>query len=425
MVPFLKRLVLVAVVGSTLAMMAAPAFAEGEAITGVHEVRDGDERTPVGGVVTEVYLGEELIGTATSADDGTWSLAVPGPDTYRVVLDIGSLPDGVAPTDPERTELDNVEVRSGQEKVVRFQLGPGRVVETSPWARAGNLFIVGLRFGAIIALSSIGLSMIYGVTGLVNFAHGELITLGAVITWWFNALLGWHLVLAAIPAVLLVAAFGGAQEQWLWLPLRRRRSGTVALIVVSIGLSFLIRYGVVLVPFGGTPQSYRQYAIQEPWTFLGLEATPKTVFIIVASAVLLTLVGLALQRSRMGTAMRAVSDNPDLARSSGIDVDRVILWTWVFGAGLAALGGVFFGVSEGIEWQMGFRLLLMVFVAVVLGGLGSPYGAMLGGFIIGVLVEMSTLWLSVEFKNVIALGAMIVMLLFRPQGLLGQRERVG
>ena len=139
-------------------------------------------------------------GTATSADDGTWSLAVPGPETYRVVLDVGSLPDGVAPTDPERTELDNVEVRGGQEKVVRFQLGPGRVVETNPWSRAGNLFIVGLRFGAIIALSAIGLSMIYGVTGLVNFAHGELITLGAVITWWFNALLGWHLVLAAIPA---------------------------------------------------------------------------------------------------------------------------------------------------------------------------------------------------------------------------------
>ena len=123
--------------------------------------------------------------------------------------------------------------------------------------------------------------------------------------------------------------------------------------------------------------------------------------------------------------MRAVSDNPDLARSSGIDVDRVILVTWVVGAGLAALGGVFFGLSETVEWQMGFRLLLMVFAAVVLGGLGSPFGAMLGGFLVGVIVEMSTLFLSVEFKNVIALGALIIMLLFRPQGLLGQRERVG
>lgn len=421
----LRHLWALALIGFTLLGPALPALADGELIKGVHEVRDGDERTPVGGVGVDVFVGEEEVGSATSADDGTWSVPVPGSGTYRVVLDVGSLPDGVAPTDPERTELDNVDVRSGQEKVVRFQLGPGRVVESDPWARAGNLFIVGLRFGSIIALSAIGLSMIYGVTGLVNFAHGELITLGAVITWWFNALLGWHLLLAAIPGVLAVAAFGGAQERWLWLPLRRRRSGTVALIVVSIGLSFFIRYGVVLVPFGGIPQSYRQYAIQEPWRFLGLEATPKTVAIIAASIVILGLVGLALQRSRTGMAMRAVSDNPDLARSSGIDVDRVILWTWIFGAGLAALGGVFFGISEGVEWQMGFRLLLMVFVAVVLGGLGSPYGAMLGGLLIGVLVEMSTLWLSVEFKNVIALGAMIVMLLFRPQGLLGQRERVG
>jgi len=425
MVPFLKRLVLAAVVGSTLVMVATPAFAEGEAITGVHEVRDGDERTPVGGVVTEVYLGGELIGSATSADDGTWIVAVPGPGTYRVVLLVDELPEGVAPTDPERTELDNVEVRTGQEKVIRFQLGPGRVNDTSIVSRVGELFFIGLKFGAIIALCSIGLSMIYGVTELVNFAHGELITLGAVIAWWFNVLAGWHLALAAIPAVLIVAAFGGAQERWMWLPLRRRKSGTISLIVVSIGLSLLLRYGIILVPFGGQPQSFRQYAIQAPWTLFGIGVVPKTLFIIVATAVILLLVGLGLQRTRFGTAMRAVSDNPDLARSSGIDVDQVILVTWIVGAGLAGLGGVFFGLSETVEWQMGFRLLLMVFAAVILGGLGSPFGAMLGGFLVGVLVEMSTLFLSVEFKNVIALGALTIMLLFRPQGLLGQRERVG
>jgi neutral amino acid transport system permease protein len=425
MVPFLQRLLLAAVVIATVVLVAFPALAEGEAITGVHEVRDGDERTPVAGVVTEVYLGEALVGSATSDDDGSWSVPLPGPGTVRVVLDVGSLPDGVAPTDPERTELDNVAVRTGQEKVVRFQLGPGRDTSTSLYTRVGELFLVGLKFGAIIALCSIGLSMIYGVTELVNFAHGELITLGAVITWWFNVLAGWHLALAAIPGVLAVAAFGGAQERWMWLPLRRRKSGTISLIVVSIGLSLLLRYGVILVPFGGQPQSFRQYAIQEPWTILGIDVVPKTLFVIVATAVILLLVGLGLQRTRFGTAMRAVSDNPDLARSSGIDVDRVILVTWVVGAGLAALGGVFFGLSETVEWQMGFRLLLMVFAAVVLGGLGSPFGAMLGGFLVGVIVEMSTLFLSVEFKNVIALGALIIMLLFRPQGLLGQRERVG
>lgn len=416
---------LLALVAVAVLLVPVAAAAEGELIRGVHEVRDGDERTPVAGVTVEVFLGDESVGTATSSDDGTWSVPVPGPGTYRVVLDVGSLPDGVAPTDPDRTELPNVDVREGQEKLVRFQLGPGRAVESDLWGRVGGLFLVGLKFGAIIALCSIGLSMVYGVTGLVNFSHGELITLGAVITWWFNVLAGWHLVWAAIPGVLLVAAFGGAQEQWLWKPLRRRRAGNVSLIVVSIGLSLLLRYGVILVPFGGQPQSFGQYAIQQTWTFLGIDVVPKNLFIIVASALILVLVGLGLQRTRFGTAMRAVSDNPDLARSSGIDVDKVIMVTWVAGAGLAGLGGVFFGVTEVVEWQMGFRLLLLVFSAVILGGLGSAYGAMLGGFIIGVLVEMSTLFLSVEFKNAVALFILIIMLLVRPQGLLGRRERIG
>ncbi len=401
------------------------ALAEGEAISGVHEVRDGDERTPVGGVVVDVFLGDEMVGSATSAEDGTWRVEVPGPEAYRVVLDVDSLPDGVTLTDPERTELDNVEVRPDQERVVRFQFGPGRTTETSTYERVGGVVFVGLKFGAIIALSSIGLSMIYGVTGLVNFSHGELITLGAVITWWFNVLAGWDLALAAIPGVLIVAAFGGVQERYLWLPLRRRRSGSIAIIVVSIGLSLLLRYGVILVPFGGQPQSFRQFAVQSPIQLLGIDVIPKNLFVIVASALILLLVGLALQRTRFGTAMRAVSDNPDLSRSSGIDVNRVILVTWVTGAGLAALGGVFFGLTETVEWQMGFRLLLLVFAAVILGGLGSPYGAMLGGFLVGFMVEMSTLVLSVEFKNVVALGILVVMLLVRPQGLLGQRERIG
>lgn len=405
--------------------IAAPALAAGETIGGVHEVRDGDERTPVGGVRVEVHLGDDLVGEATSADDGVWSVPVPGPGVYRVVLDVDNLPDGVAPTDPDRVELDNVDVRSGQAKVVRFQLGPGRSGGGVGLERVLETLVVGLKYGAIIALSSIGLSMIYGLTGLVNFSHGELVTLGAVLAWWFNASVGWHIAVAAVPAVLIMAAFGGVQERYLWLPLRRRRSGDIALIVVSIGFSFVLRYGLILVPFGGMPRSYRQYAIQRPVEILGLSILPKDIFVIVASLVILTVIGVALQRTRLGTAMRAVADNPDLSRSSGIDVDRVILVTWVLGSGLAALGGVFFGLAEVVEWQMGFRLLLMIFAAIVLGGLGSAYGAMLGGFVVGILVEMSTLFLSVELKTVTAMVILIAMLLVRPQGLLGQRERIG
>ena len=123
--------------------------------------------------------------------------------------------------------------------------------------------------------------------------------------------------------------------------------------------------------------------------------------------------------------MRAVADNSDLAESSGIDVQRVIRVTWIVGAGLAGLGGVMFGISEQVQWDMGFKLLLLIFAAVVLGGLGTAFGAMLGGFIVGVAVEMSTLWIAVEFKTAVALGILIAMLLVRPQGLLGVKERIG
>ena len=198
----------------------------------------------------------------------------------------------------------------------------------------------------------------------------------------------------------------------------------VSMIVVSIGLSFVIRY-LILVVFSGLPRPYRDYAIQNDIQILGITTVPKNLAIIAFTAVVLLVVGLFLTRTRLGTAMRAVADNSDLAESSGIDVQRVIRVTWIVGAGLAGLGGVMFGISEQVQWDMGFKLLLLIFAAVILGGLGTAFGAMVGGFIVGVAVEMSTLWIAVEFKTAVALGILIAMLLVRPQGLLGTRERIG
>lgn len=403
------------------------ALAEGETIRGTLEKIDGDERTPVAGVTIEVQLNGALVGSTESNDEGEWEIPVPGANTYLVRLDVDTLPDGVALTDPDKFELPSVGVRANQNKTARFNLGPGLVSGVSTWTRVSSLFIVGLKFGAIIALASIGLSLIFGVTGLVNFAHGDLVTLGAVIAYWFNAAgggPGWHILLAAIPAILLVAAFGGGQEQWLWRPLRDRGVGLVSMIVVSIGLSFVIRY-LILVIFSGLPRPYRDYAIQNDIQILGITTVPKNLAIIGFTAVVLLIVGLFLIRTRLGTAMRAVADNADLAESSGIDVARVIRATWIVGAGLAGLGGVMFGISEQVQWDMGFKLLLLIFAAVVLGGLGTAFGAMVGGFIVGVAVEMSTLWIPVEFKTAVALGILIAMLLVRPQGLLGVKERIG
>jgi branched-chain amino acid transport system permease protein len=165
--------------------------------------------------------------------------------------------------------------------------------------------------------------------------------------------------------------------------------------------------------------------VQAPIDFFGASIVPRSLVIIVIASIVLVAVGLFLMRTQLGTAMRAVSDNSDLAESSGIDVDRVILVTWILGATLAAFGGILLGASEQVQWDMGARMLLLIFSAVVLGGLGTAFGAMLGGFVIGISIEMSTLFIPVEFKTAVALGILVLMLLVRPQGLLGVAERVG
>ncbi len=416
-------------VGAFFVLLAPGAQAQEEStsIGGTLEKIDGDQREPVAGVRVVVSQDGVEIGAAVSDGDGTWSVPVPAAGIYQVEIDVDSLPDGVDLTDPERSILPDVSVREGRPKVIRFALGPGTASRVDQYDRIGGLLVIGLKFGAIIALSSIGLSLVFGVTGLVNFAHGDIVTLGAVLAFFLNASpLGpeWHILLAAVPAILLAAGLGGAQELALWRPLRRRRTGLVSLIVISIGLSFAIRY-LILVVFSGLPRPFANYVIQDNIDVLGIPTVPKNLVIIGFTVAALAAVGVFLQRTKLGTAMRAVSDNSDLAESSGIDVQRVILATWVIGAGLAALAGIMFGISEQVQWDMGFKLLLLIFAAVILGGLGTAFGAMVGGFVIGVAVEMSTLWVPTEFKTVVALGILVVMLLVRPQGLLGSRERVG
>lgn len=401
--------------------------AEGETINGTLESVADDVREPVEGVRITVDQDGTSIGETTSTADGMWEIAVPEAGIYQVSLDTSTLPSGVAPTDPDRMVLPEVDVRGGQNKTVRFNLGPGITSGVSDLQRFTDLIVIGLKLGAIIALAAVGLSLIFGVTGLVNFAHGEFVTLGAVLTYFFHASAGgpgWPLVFAAIPGVLLTAGFGAVNELALWRPLRRRRTGSIAMMVVSIGLAFAVR-NLILVFFSGEPRTYRDYVIQDEVTFLGITTAPKNLVIIAVSVVVLAGVGVFLLRSQTGVAMRAVADNSDLAESSGIDVERVILVTWVMGAGLAAVGGVFLGVSEQVQWDMGFKVLLLIFAAVVLGGLGTAFGAMLGGFVVGLSVEVSTFWIDTELKNAVAMIVLIAMLLWRPQGLLGRRERIG
>lgn len=416
------------VAGAVCLLLAAdPAGAQDQSVGGTLEVIDGPDREPVGGVRITVSMDGDEIGSAESADDGSWRVPVPAAGVYQVTLDVETLPEGADLTDPTRDTLPNVDVRAGQDKTVRFQLGPGVVSGRGDVERFVDLVVLGLKLGAIIAMSSVGLSLVFAVTKLINFAHGELVTLGAVIAFYFHASGGgpdWPLLLAVVPAIVVVAAVGGAQELLLWRPLRRRRMGLIAMLVVSIGLAFALQ-NTVLVILSGPPRTYRDFAVQTEVEFLGVSAVPKNLFIIGSTVVVLAAVGMFLLRTQTGIAMRAVADNSDLAESSGIDVNRIVLATWVLGAGLAGLGGIYLGMSEAVQWNMGFRILLLIFAAVILGGLGTAFGAMVGGFVIGLTVEVSTFWIDTELKNAVALAALIVMLLFRPQGLLGSRERIG
>jgi len=284
--------------------------------------------------------------------------------------------------------------------------------------------VVGVRYGLIIALASVGLSLIFGTTGLTNFAHGELVTFGALICWYVNVRLGVQLLPAALIAVLAGALAGALLDRGLWRPLRKRGTGLIAMLVVSIGLSILLRY-VFLYQFGGRSRPFADYTVQREIDIGPIAITPKDLISIGLSLAVLLVVAVLLQRTRIGKAMRAVADNPDLAASSGIDVQRVILFVWFFGSGLAALGGILIALGEQANWQLGFSYLLLMFAGITLGGLGTAYGALVGGFVVGLFVQVSTFWIASELKTVGALAILILVLLFRPQGILGTAERVG
>jgi neutral amino acid transport system permease protein len=382
------------------------------------------ERKPVEGVEITVTQGDNEIGTATSAADGTWRVDVPKAGIYEVHLDTGTLPEGVALRDPERANLDNVQVRAGL-KPVLFAFGKPLQAGPSRWEQLLNLAVDGIRLGLILAVMSVGLSLIFGVTGLVNFAHGELVTFGALVAFFFSAsVMNLPLVVAGFLAVILGGLFGLAHERILFRPLRRRRTGNVSLIVVTIGLGLFLR-NLYLVIFEGRPRPFDEFTVQSSLGLGPVTLRPKDVVVMVISVLVLIAVGVVLQRTRLGTAMRAVSDSSDLSEASGIDVEFVILATWIGGAALAALGGVLQGVSETVQWDMGFGLLLLMFAAVVLGGLGTAYGAMVGGLIIGLASQLSTYWFPPKYRIGVALAVLILAVLLRPQGILGRKERIG
>lgn len=389
---------------------------------------EAGEQVPVEGIEITVDSADGSYSeSAESDEDGRFEVPVPEPGSYTVAITEDDLPEDVALRN-DRPELP-VRVREGRANTpVLFPLGFGdigaRDVSTGT-DRAARLAVQGVRFGLIIAMCAIGLSLIFGTTRLTNFAHGEIVTFGALTAYFFNATLGWHLVPAAITAIGVATVAGSGFDRFFWRPLRNRGTGLIPMLVISIGVSIFFRY-IFNFQFGGRTRAYLQYTLQRDGFEIGpLNLVPRDLVGMGLSIAVLVGVALFLQRTRMGKAMRAVADNKDLAESSGVDVDRVINVVWAAGAGLAALGGILQGLSEQVSWQMGFQLLLLMFAGVTLGGLGTAYGALVGSMVVGVVVEMSTLVLPSEFKTVTALLILILILLVRPQGILGQAERIG
>ncbi|WCO67804.1 branched-chain amino acid ABC transporter permease [Iamia majanohamensis] len=384
-------------------------------------------------------------GESTTDAEGMWFVPLPQPGDYLVTLDAATLPARVTLRDPSRNPL-TIQVQGGRARAALFGLVVEGEESTSPGGddddggftaseprqtdtladRVASRLVDGVVFGLILAVASIGLSLVFGTTKLVNFAHGEMVTFGAIAAWFLSSD-GERLpvVAAGLIVVVLGGFVGAAQELGLWRPLRKRRTGQFQILVISIGLSIAARQAL-LIWFGTGDRRYRQYAIQrDSWSLGPFEINARDVSLIVICLVVLVAVALMLQYTRVGKALRAVSDNPDLAASSGINVSRIILFVWVLAGALAAGGGVLQGVAARIDYLMGFQLLLLMFAAVILGGLGTAYGAMVGGLIVGLTTELSTLWVSPELKTVAALAVLILVLLVRPQGLLGSKERVG
>jgi len=275
----------------------------------------------------------------------------------------------------------------------------------------------------------------YRILNFANFSHGDIMSLGAFLALVSLTLLrglgipdspfgplsfGLPMVLAFFLALLLTALAAIIIDRILYL--RLRRTGPIILLIAAVGMSFCLR-NIIQFIWGPQPQYYiKAIQIARKIPLLGIRIKPDEVFIIIVVALLVIGLHFFLQKTKMGKAMRAASDNMELARVSGIDTEKVIMWTWAIAAALAAAGGILAGIEDKfITPDMGWQMLLPIFAAVILGGIGNPYGAMAGGMIIGLSGEISTAFISTAYKPAVAFIIMVIVLIIKPRGLFGTR----
>ena len=421
---------------ASLALLGGTAHADDQSLQVRVQNLSSDAREPVEGVgISVADASGTVVAQGVTGADGLVVLTVPGDGDFTVTLDVSTLPAGMSIPEGEETRI--AKVTAGLGGNATFNLGSSGVTTDSKLSQLPKFIFNGLRYGLVIAIMSVGLSLIYGTTGLSNFAHGETVSIGAVMTavcsGWFTISSdagGWgalaQLAAASVLGIACAMLFSGALELGIWRPMRKRGIGLTSMMIVSIGIAMLVRF-VIQMYYGSQPKSYAQFGSQQNLNLGPIGVTPRDLTTGVIAIAALLWVAWLLMYTRTGKAIRAVSDNPDLASTTGINSERIILLVWIIGGTLAGLGGVIFGLDEQVSWNMGTKILLLMFAAITLGGLGRPFGALVGSLAVGVFVQLWAWWFSnfTDLKNMGALLAMILVLLFRPQGILGKKERVG
>lgn len=418
----------------------------------VNGILQDSSKQPISGV-TVTLSGKESATTTTDAS-GKWAFSVTADGSYTVTIDKSVASSHGLPGNTETVSIDKSDF-SKQRAVVRFDkanaspAASGKASgSSSSTAKSGSpsstssstssasgssgnfgqrfwqQLYSGLIFGLMLALMSVGMNLVYGTTGLSSFSHGEQVTLGGLMAYVGTQMLHWPLIVSGIFAIAIGALTGLIQNEIIWAPLRRKHVGPLQQMIVTIGLSMVLQY-LFQFFFGGSTKGI--VTSVERGFQIGPITTDRATLISAAIAiVVIVTVTYFLYHTRFGRATRAVSDNSALAAASGINVEHVVRIVWILSCALAALSGVLMGIYlKGIAWNTGAVLLLLMFSAVTLGGLGTAPGALVGALIIGVVADMSSLVIPNDMRYASALAILIIVLLFRPQGIFGKAQRVG
>lgn len=282
--------------------------------------------------------------------------------------------------------------------------------------------INGLRTGSIYALIAIGYTMVYGIAKMINFAHGDIIMVGAYALYFSISVLGLPVPVALVITVIVCAVLGVVIEKVAYKPLRS--APPLAVLITAIGMSFFLQSASLLI-FGSTPIPFQSVIPNVNISVGPVVISSITVVTLIVTAIAMILLTLFVNNTKMGSAMRAVSEDKGAAELMGINVNSTISLTFAIGSALAAVAGVLYICQyQSMKPTLGALPGIKAFVAAVLGGIGSIPGAMLGGILLGLIESVSKAYISTELADAIVFGVLIVVLLFRPSGLLGKKKIV-